>query len=753
MKSQDLIGYNKLLATKKSVIFLANLLQDIAIFKSLIFLLSDELDCNILICMLPGFRKKDHDMYFCDQLRFIANHTNACLINIESDQDYFELLSSLTHKGGLVISSSESKILDTTHSYASTLLSMAPKSSFSTITIQHGHECLGFLHNDQHTKNYGEYIGFRADYVIAWDEVYMMKNLAPTTSSKVLTLGNPTRISSTSRRKIPIYDNVDFVSPGTGLICENLHSVRFTNEQRVDYLENLLKFANHLALNGKSLAIRSHPAGQYFAKNNIKIPDNCFYDTSTVENSVRKKYSFVISPPSTVIYDYDYMSVPCAIYQGNDRSLDLQNYERFVKIKNLNDMIAFSTNPKSAPASLNSTPHQTLTSNVITANYLEFFLGLLNIEPKKKFNPSKLRSKSKKVLILAPDSELPSAHICLAIPLAATTNQVIVHDERTLLNNSSADTLDSSLRECILENSIDVVIFCRFYGETNFLDILESLRIPTLYFIDDELLKPCPISLGLKKFQQHGSSDRIQRVRYFLERVDCVYASTSNLKTSLLQGGITTKIMTSRINCSPISSLDFNIQSYTINASHTLKKIGYMGFGHKADFDIVALPIQKLLEEDTSLTLELIGSIEIPSNLSKFESRITVYPPIFNYFDFLHLLRSLNWSVGLCPLVKTPFNRCKSINKWIEYSSSLIPVVASKGVIYDQCIGSDSGILCDDDFESWYHAIKSLIYNDKFSSSITKAAYFKAHTMYSHFDHGLEIDRIIEESMIASFAN
>ena len=98
-------------------------------------------------------------------------------------------------------------------------------------------------------------IGFRADYVIAWDEVYMMKNLAPTTSSKVLTLGNPTRISSTSRRKIPIYDNVDFVSPGTGLICENLHSVRFTNEQRVDFLENLLKFANHLALNGKSLAI------------------------------------------------------------------------------------------------------------------------------------------------------------------------------------------------------------------------------------------------------------------------------------------------------------------------------------------------------------------------------------------------------------------------------------------------------------------------------------------------------------------
>ena len=88
MKSQDLIGYNKLLATKKSVIFLANLLQDIAIFKCLIFLLSDELDCNILICMLPGFRKKDHDMYFCDQLRFIANH-NACLINIESDQDYF----------------------------------------------------------------------------------------------------------------------------------------------------------------------------------------------------------------------------------------------------------------------------------------------------------------------------------------------------------------------------------------------------------------------------------------------------------------------------------------------------------------------------------------------------------------------------------------------------------------------------------------------------------------------------------------
>ena len=356
-------------------------------------------------------------------------------------------------------------------------------------------------------------------------------------------------------------------------------------------------------------------------------------------------------------------------------------------------------------------------------------------------------------MILAPDHELPSAHICLAIPLAATSNNVIIHDERTLLKTYSSDGLDSSLKKCIRKHSIHIVIFCRFYGETNFLHILKNLGIPTLYFIDDQLLKPCKISIGLTKFQQHGSNERIQKIRYFLDHVDSIYASTLNLKESLLQAGVTNKIRTSTINCSPVNCSNFDIQSYSIDNHQTSKKIGYMGFGHEADFDIVSRAISKLLEEDSSLTLELIGSIKIPSNLRKFESRIKVYPPIFNYNQFLLFLRSLNWSVGLCPLVKTPFNYCKSINKWIEYSSSFIPVVASKGVIYDQCIGLDSGILCEDNFECWYQSIQSVIYNKSLSESIIKAAYFKVHTMYSRYDHGLEIDRIMENALIACSAS
>ncbi len=748
MKSQDLIGWDKLMDSKKSVFFIANLLQDVAIFKNIVYLIDDELDCNIFICILPGFRQRDSDKTFDDQLKFLSANTKVQLVDITSDQNYFASLINLSPTGGLVISCSESKILDVSHSYASTLLSIAPKFGFTTITIQHGHECLGFLHNQQHSKRYGQFIGSRADYVFAWDDVGIMDNLASTSSLKIYSLGNPTRLLKTSKRNIPIYGELERVPLGTGLICENLHSIRFTSERRVEYLDDLFEFANYLGRNGMNLAIRPHPAGQYLIKNNITIPSNCFYDVASTEISVRRGYKFLISPPSTVIYDYDCMSVPCAIYQGNDETLDISNYKKFKKIQDLKDMIDFARDPQSGYQPLNEAFNELENPSSIATNYLRFFSKFLDLRQKSIIELSRHTSRAKNVLILAPDKNLPSAHICLAIPLDSINKNVFIHDERSLLNSYNADSVESSLKDCISKNSIHIVVFCRFFGKSSFLDVLETLGIPSLYFLDDQLLSPCKISIGPKKFEQHGAKERTEKIRYFLDRVDCIYASTLNLKNSLLNDGITNKILTSRINCSPVYSSKSKSHSHSPCYPPDLKKIGYMGFGHKADFDIVSSPIQVLLEEDPNLQLELIGSIQIPENLLKFKSRIKVHPPIFNYPEFLEFLRSLNWSVGLCPLARTPFNFCKSINKWIEYSSSFIPVVASQGVIYDQCIGVDAGILCDDEFASWYQSLKKIIYDKDFAEAIIKSAYFKVNTMYSQSDHGHEIASIIDHSSV-----
>ena len=241
-----------------------------------------------------------------------------------------------------------------------------------------------------------------------------------------------------------------------------------------------------------------------------------------------------------------------------------------------------------------------------------------------------------------------------------------------------------------------------------------EMDIPTIYFLDDDLIEPCEIALSPKKFKMHSSPDRTRSIRNLIAAARCVYASTPNLSERLKSYNITNTIVSSKINCSPAHYIDIFKQK-TISSTKT---IGYMGFGHGADFKVAQFAIKSLMEKYEFLELELIGSIEIPEILENMKSRIKLYEPIFDYHKFLEFLHSLNWDVGICPLASTDFNFCKSINKWIEYSCCGIPTVATQGSIYDKCISNMCGILCDNKSESWYDALEEILFDENVSSTI-----------------------------------
>jgi len=84
----------------------------------------------------------------------------------------------------------------------------------------------------------------------------------------------------------------------------------------------------------------------------------------------------------------------------------------------------------------------------------------------------------------------------------------------------------------------------------------------------------------------------------------------------------------------------------------------------------------------------------------------------------------MGFDIAIAPLIEDDFNRCKSAIKWMEYSISESPgiysnVTAYKDVVKDQ----KTGLLVDNDTQSWLKALEEMISNDDLRNSIQKNAY------------------------------
>ena len=235
--------------------------------------------------------------------------------------------------------------------------------------------------------------------------------------------------------------------------------------------------------------------------------------------------------------------------------------------------------------------------------YIEFFENLIgntgdsmhkekdnNIE--KNIGCTFSANATKNILIIAPGRNLPSAHICLKIPLENDlSNNVYLLEEADISNNGP---IEDDLEKYLTDRSIDVMFMCRCFGNNaeKMLSRANEMGIPTIYFLDDDLIEPCEIALSPKKFKMHSSPDRTRSIRNLIAAARCVYASTPKLSERLKSYNITNTIVSSKINCSPAHYIDIFKQK-TISSTKT---IGYMGFGHGADFKVAQFAIKSLME-------------------------------------------------------------------------------------------------------------------------------------------------------------
>jgi glycosyltransferase involved in cell wall biosynthesis len=173
--------------------------------------------------------------------------------------------------------------------------------------------------------------------------------------------------------------------------------------------------------------------------------------------------------------------------------------------------------------------------------------------------------------------------------------------------------------------------------------------------------------------------------------------------------------------------------------------IGYFSGSpsHARDFGLVSHAIARLMDEDDSLWLRVVGFLEPGPELARYRARIEVLP----LQDFINLQREIGAvEVNLVPLQDNPFTNCKSELKWFEAVIAGALTVASPTYSYSQAIehGGNGWLAWS---YTWETVLRDVLRNvDQHRASLAPRARQEAQARYGWDRQGA----IIETALFAA---
>ena len=650
------------------------LLQDLNILRPLIYITADNIGINPLILVTSSLIKRDKSKIWIKEIQEIADETNGSVYIISNLVDVWRTLNEYTN--GFIISASESDL--NAHKETHEIFRLAP-SNISTITLQHGFECVGFLMNSNHQNQHGSSVGFASDYICGWTPAHLQRNLRPLQYSRYHNLGPTAWLKQTNKRNLSLNIN-NKVVPEMGIVCENLHSVRFGGKSNVNlFMQQFFELADYLDSKGKKIALRPHPGGQYSIKNNPTLPNNVLLVNQPSYKVNWRSFLFGISAPSSVLFDLMINEVPVIVWQDPQQIIDITQLSFLPSAQNTQDMISFSDFPvRAASFSTNQQLSAIFRDDYeVTLNYTQFLSKLCGRNsnlaltfPNDPANTSK--SRKIRVLLIAP-AIIPTLTISFINPFSLLSDLI----EYKIIHGTGDDILDgesikdANIRRCknILSTfQPDVLVMCR-YANKDALQLAATctkMGIKVIYHIDDLLFEPSLEVLDEKKYFDYKK--RAPTILELIKRSDLVYCSTPALRKELLNSTKHQNVVSGKI----YKSVDHESIIFHKNRK---KVIGYTGFGHTQDLESIEDALLEVLSEYDDWSLELIGTMAPSSKLLSLEDRIHLIPPEKDYDAFISLLKSREWSIGICPLISNRFNSLKANTKWIEYSYCNIATV------------------------------------------------------------------------------
>jgi len=225
-----------------------------------------------------------------------------------------------------------------------------------------------------------------------------------------------------------------------------------------------------------------------------------------------------------------------------------------------------------------------------------------------------------------------------------------------------------------------------------------------IYDLDDELVS---IPSSHPEGGRLGGLSHV--VSRFLEAADRVWFATPELQRrldpALCRSDIVANKHDGRMWRHPAKRSDFV-------GSRPLR-IVYMGTAtHDEELDFLQ-PIAESIQRKFGrrVHFEIVGVASRRQLASCFD-RVTPEdgPALQTYPGFVQWFSRQHWDIAVSPLIDSPFNRCKSAIKLLDYAALALPVVASQHVEYESAFGGDHGVhFVTNTVTAWCDALSRLI--------------------------------------------
>jgi glycosyltransferase involved in cell wall biosynthesis len=591
----------------------------------------------------------------------------------------------------LLLSASESHLPQ--HATTHNLFRHAP-AGYLKVTVQHGFECVGFRHSANHVRAHGATASFAADILCAWLGHDQLTSMAESQRAKVLVTG-PTSVLQMRTGVIERPEGAP------GLVCENLHSVRFkqTGRLKVEFVKTFTEFARIIAVKKKRVTLRPHPGGQYVLRNKVALPPNVDLENAPMYRLDLRSFAYGISAPSSVLIDMLLAEIPTAVWRDRRGDVDADSYSGLHAVCSPRDWAEFAQAAVEDREAILSRQRRFLQGTGMPLDPREVFsrfAELFSAATRLEVRGAGSQPERERILFIhdGERSKLRTGFEQPLEPLVASGAVVTRAWAAAQLESGFGDTADlaDSIKSHLNSFNPSIIVFCEASGRAcgPILDWARQERVPVVHHIEDDLLA--------------GPTDRQEpKLAKLLSSSDLVYAATETLKRRLLRRFPDLAIVAGKIQ-RPRAILRRPVR-------RRARKIGYIASAHQpGDLEQVAPAIERLLQSCPDVELQLLGSTHVPERLQGFASRITTTPLDANREDFLDDLVRLEWDIGICPLVPRHSARVHKDTEWLDYTAVGAAVVASKGAVYDELCAGGCGFLANS-VEDWLSALDLLVNN------------------------------------------
>jgi glycosyltransferase involved in cell wall biosynthesis len=249
----------------------------------------------------------------------------------------------------------------------------------------------------------------------------------------------------------------------------------------------------------------------------------------------------------------------------------------------------------------------------------------------------------------------------------------------------------------------DYIIFHRTLGKQS-LDFLERVNnIPTIYFIDDDLLNIYKIRPEFSYLAP--GTEMHENLKYLIKNSDLVVTYSDSITKSIQP--FNSKVLQLKTNI---------LSKYLLNSSilsSESKLIDIAFIGGNARKEEIEFLWDILLKFATKYSNKIRFNFwgYIPEKVDELASIVEVRTEPFTtaYYAYLNKLQKVNFDIILSPLFDDEFRKGKSPIKLLEASAANALGVFSNSSVYDEIEHGITGIKVSMEADAWYEALESIM--------------------------------------------